>query len=88
MFYAYVAQSVNFKVLYKGHYQNLEERIKQHNSGRTESIRPYLPFKIIYFEEFETRAEAIKREKYFKGIQQRGTGHIDQNSIRNSHLIK
>jgi len=32
----------------------------------TDSIRPYIPFKLVYFEEFITRNEAIKREKYFK----------------------
>ncbi len=32
----------------------------------TESIKPYIPFNIIYLEVFSTREEAIKREKYFK----------------------
>ena len=41
-------------------------RLKEHNSGMTASIKPYTPFAIIYFEEFVTRTEAIKREKYFK----------------------
>jgi putative endonuclease len=66
MFYAYVIQSLNFPFLYKGHCEDLEERLKQHNSGMTESIRKYVPFKIVYFEEFETRKQAIDREKYFK----------------------
>lgn len=32
----------------------------------TKSIKPYIPFEIVYFEEFKTLEEAIKREKYFK----------------------
>jgi putative endonuclease len=32
----------------------------------TESIRPYIPFKLVYFEKFETEKESIEREKYFK----------------------
>jgi putative endonuclease len=44
----------------------LEERIKQHNSGMTRSIVPYVPFKLVYFEGFESRDLAIKRERYFK----------------------
>jgi putative endonuclease len=32
----------------------------------TVSIRPYLPFQLVYFESFETKEEAILREKYFK----------------------
>ena len=66
MFCAYVIKSLAHDFFYKGHCENLEERIKQHNSGMTESIRPYIPFSLCYFEEFTTREEAIKREKYFK----------------------
>jgi putative endonuclease len=32
----------------------------------TVSIRPYIPFYLVYKEAFETREEAIAREKYFK----------------------
>jgi putative endonuclease len=32
----------------------------------TESIRPYIPFKLVYSEAFDTEIEAIEREKYFK----------------------
>jgi putative endonuclease len=66
MFYAYVIKSVNEDYFYKGHCENLDLRIKQHNLGMTKSIVPFLPFELVYFEEFETRDEAIKREKYFK----------------------
>jgi putative endonuclease len=66
MFYAYVIRSISTGYLYKGHCENLEERLKQHNSGMTESIKMYIPFEVVYFECFDTREEAIKREKYFK----------------------
>jgi putative endonuclease len=32
----------------------------------TESIKPYLPFTLVYFEIFDSREAAIKRERYFK----------------------
>jgi len=66
MFYAYVIKSINNDYYYKGHCENLEIRLSQHNSGMTASIKPFLPFKVVYFEEFETREEALQREKYFK----------------------
>ena len=66
MYYAYVLKSLKFDFYYKGHCQNIEERLVQHNSGMTSSIKKYAPFKVVYFEEFESREEAIKREKYFK----------------------
>jgi putative endonuclease len=66
MYFAYVLKSIEHEYFYKGHCLDLEKRILQHNSGMTVSIRPYIPFKIVYFEEFETEKEAIVREKYFK----------------------
>ena len=66
MFYAYVIKSVEHDYYYKGHCQDLDIRLSQHNSGMTASIRPYIPFKLVYFEEFETEKHAIIREKYFK----------------------
>ena len=66
MFHAYVLKSINHDFFYKGHCEDLDERLMQHNSGMTQSIRPYMPFIIVYSEEFLTREEAIEREKYFK----------------------
>jgi putative endonuclease len=66
MFYVYVIRSLKTNFVYKGHCEDLEKRLQQHNAGMTESIRPYIPFELIYFEKYDTREEAIKREKYFK----------------------
>ena len=66
MFYAYVIKSLDHDFFYKGHCEDLDERLKQHNSGMTESIRSYVPFELVYKEEFNTREEAVIREKYFK----------------------
>jgi putative endonuclease len=66
MFFAYVIKSIKHDYYYKGHCRNLNERLEQHNSGMTQSIRPYIPFILVYFEKFETEKQAIEREKYFK----------------------
>ena len=66
MYFAYVLKSVAHDYYYKGHCSDLNKRLLQHNSGMTASLRPYIPFVIVYFEEFQTQAEAIAREKYFK----------------------
>ena len=66
MFYAYVLKSINHDYYYKGHCQDLEKRLAQHNSGMTASIKPYIPFEVVYYETFLTEAQAINREKYFK----------------------
>ena len=65
MFFAYVLKSCDHDYYYKGHCFDLEERIQQHNAGMTKSIRPYIPFYLTYFEDFETELESIRREKFF-----------------------
>ena len=53
--------------LYTGWTNNLEKRIKDHNSGRgakyTKSRRPVL---LAYYEEFATKEEAMRREWQIK----------------------
>jgi putative endonuclease len=66
VYYAYVIQSFAGNSLYKGHCNNLELRLRQHNAGKTKSIRNKGPFALIYFEEYENENDAIAREKYFK----------------------
>ena len=66
MYFTYVLKSIEHDYFYKGHCCDLEKRILQHNSGLTKSIKPYIPFKLVYFEQFETEKDAIIREKYFK----------------------
>jgi putative endonuclease len=51
---------------YTGLTQDLEKRIIEHNSGKTKSIRPYLPYRLIYSEQVDTLAQARAREKYLK----------------------
>jgi len=64
-YFAYVLYSPDFNRFYKGSCKNLVERLKQHNHGHTASTKPFIPWKLVYFEEFESRMEAVKREKYF-----------------------
>ncbi len=65
-FYAYVLFSRKFNRFYKGYCQDLELRLIQHNRGETFSTKPFIPWEVVYFETFNTREEAISREKYFK----------------------
>jgi putative endonuclease len=66
MFFAYVLQSQVTLKFYYGSTQNLEERLNIHNAGLVNYTSKYTPWVLVYFEEFETRSEALKREKYFK----------------------
>jgi putative endonuclease len=46
---------------------NVERRLKEHNSGKTSSTKFYAPWALIFVEKFDTRLEARKREIYLKG---------------------
>ena len=65
-YYAYILYSKKYQRFYKGHCENLDKRIIQHNQGFTKSTKPFIPWILIYFEGFESREEAMKRERYFK----------------------
>lgn len=65
-YFVYVLESNIDGRLYKGQTSDIEKRIIEHNSGKTKSTKGYKPWKLVYFETFETRDEAVIREKYFK----------------------
>ena len=64
--YTYILKSCNHKKLYVGSTDNLDHRLKQHNSGLSYYTKKYLPWLIIYTEEYKNIKEARKRERYFK----------------------
>lgn len=66
MFYTYVLKSREKNYIYVGLTNNLERRIKEHNSGKQKTTRSYAPFDLIHSEELKTRLKARDREKYLK----------------------
>lgn len=53
-------------IINTGTTKDLQRRLKEHNSGKTKSIKAFRPWEIIYKEEYNSEAEAVKREKYLK----------------------
>jgi putative endonuclease len=70
-FYVYCLYSGIAKQLYIGQTNNLQRRIAQHNSGKVLSTKAYKPYKLIFKEEFETKKEAIQKEKELKSTEGR-----------------
>jgi len=66
MYYVYILQSPKTHRYYIGSTENLENRLEEHNSGETKSIRNGIPWKIVHTKEFQTRSEAVKKEKQIK----------------------
>ena len=52
--------------MYVGMSINYENRLKEHNSGKTKSTKAFIPWKIIHTEEYPSREAAREREKYLK----------------------
>ena len=51
---------------YKGQTKDFSKRLKQHNQGEVSWTSKNLPVEPIHWEVFQTRDEAVKREKYLK----------------------
>lgn len=45
---------------------NVNNRLFEHNSGKSFYTKRYLPWSVIYTEECDNVEEARKKEKYFK----------------------
>lgn len=71
MYYVYVLRSLKDGNLYIGQTGNLEKRFSEHNSGLCKSTKSRKPFKLVYCEEYQTRSEAMRREKELKSSKER-----------------
>ena len=66
MFYLYILFSEKINSYYVGVSSNVEERLSRHLSnhkGYTAKVKDWI---IVYTESFETKTEALKREKQIK----------------------
>ncbi len=66
MFYVYILRSEKDVKLYTGHTSDIGKRLFRHNSGLVKSTKHRRLFKLIYYELYSTRSEAMRREKYLK----------------------
>lgn len=66
MFFVYILQSGLDASYYIGYTSNLERRLEEHNSGKTRYTSKKLPWELKYYEAFESKSEAIKRELFLK----------------------
>jgi putative endonuclease len=52
--------------LYIGSTQNSDTRLNAHNTGKVRSTKSFRPWIRIWLEEFDSKTDALKREKYLK----------------------
>ena len=62
----YILFSPSTGKFYTGQTQDIENRIIEHNSGETKSIKAGIPWRMVWKQEVATRAEAMALEKKIK----------------------
>jgi len=68
MYYVYVLENQNDKSFYIGMTSDLKRRLQEHNEGRggrTKKLKK--DWRLIYFEGYLIKQDAIGREKFLKG---------------------
>lgn len=67
MYTVYILKSLKASKIYVGYTEiHPKDRLEQHNAGSNKWTKIYSPFKLIYYETFICKADAIRREKFFK----------------------
>jgi len=72
VYYAYILFSKKIDRYYIGSTGNLEDRLNRHNQGRSKATRSGAPeWKLVFFEEYSSRRDAVNREFYLKRMKSR-----------------
>jgi len=66
MYYLYILYSPTAGKFYVGSTSDVMKRISYHNTGRSPYTKSKAPWYLVYTEEYETRKEAIVREREIK----------------------
>jgi|SRR3989344_3414905 len=65
-YYVYILQSLQDGGFYIGFTTNLKARLTKHSKGEITSTKIRLPFKLIHYEYFINREDALAREEFLK----------------------
>ena len=67
MYFVYLLESITGKRWYIGYTPiGVEQRLRKHNDGFVPSSKPFRPWKLIYYEAYAHRSDALGREKFLK----------------------
>ncbi len=80
----YILKSKEFNRYYIGVTTNITERVSRHNQGRNRSTKPYKPWDLIHTEEFDSKTEALKRERQIKSYK---GGNAFKKLIKNAGIV-
>ncbi len=66
MHYVYIIQSEKDKRYYVGYSANLRQRVQEHNEGKTSYTKKFRPWRLVYYEAYQTESLARGREQKLK----------------------
>ena len=66
MYYVYVLKSLKDGNLYTGVTTDLSRRLREHNAGKTKSLRARRPLRLVFSEAYPTKRDALARERFLK----------------------
>ena len=69
--FVYFLVSSKNEDLYIGSTENIERRVALHNQGKVKSTKAYRPWKLAGYEEYGSRSDAVRKEKFYKAHQQK-----------------
>lgn len=70
MYSVYILKSTKTNKYYIGHTSDIIGRLKRHNKGLSKYTKKFIPWELIYHEEYNTKSEAYRRKieiKKYKG---------------------
>jgi len=81
MYFVYILRSLKNNDIYVGSAEDIAKRFDLHNKGRVKSTKAYRPWELLNKEEFNSRGDAVRRERFLKTGQQkeilkRKYGHV------------
>ncbi len=62
MYYIYLLRSQKSQKFYIGSTSDLRKRLSSHNSGRNIATKYDTPWRVVYYEVYSTKGDALKRE--------------------------
>ena len=68
-YYTYILRSEINNDIYIGSTENVQNRLRLHNSGRVKSTKGYRPWQLLESQKFNTRSEAFRQERFLKSHQ-------------------
>lgn len=84
MNYTYIVECKD-KTFYTGWTNHLQNRIKAHNDGKgAKYTKSRLPVQLVYYEVYETKQEAMRREYEIKQLTRKQKKKLIEKALSNS----